>query len=90
MFIRNGKVDRSLAIQSYLSSGTPGSVHGLYKAHKQFGNLPWSRLVDPAIKLAINGFTVTKTLADSLKSNAQKLSATPDGKKIFLKTINLF
>ena len=72
-------------MQSYLSSGTPGSVHGLYKAHKQFGNLPWSRLVDPAIKLAINGFTVTKTLADSLKSNAQKLSATPDGKKIFFK-----
>ena len=85
MFIRNGKVDRNLAIQSYLSSGTPGSVHGLYEAHKRFGNLSWSRLVNPAIKLALNGFTVTKTLADSLKSNAQKLSATPDGKKIFFK-----
>jgi gamma-glutamyltranspeptidase/glutathione hydrolase len=35
--------------------------------------------------LALNGFTVTKTLADSLKSNVQKLSATPDGKKIFFK-----
>ena len=85
MFIRNGKVDRNLAIQSYLSSGTPGSVHGLYEAHKRFGNLSWSRLVNPAIKLALNGFTVTKTLADSLKSNVQKLSATPDGKKIFFK-----
>jgi len=85
MFIRNGKVDRNLAIQSYLSSGTPGSVHGLYEAHKRFGNLSWSRLVNPAIRLALNGFTVTKTLADSLKSNAQKLSATPDGKKIFFK-----
>lgn len=85
MFIRNGKVDRNLTIQSHLSSGTPGSVHGLYAAHKQFGNLPWSRLVNPAIKLALNGFTVTKALADSLKSNAQKLSATPDGKKIFFK-----
>ena len=85
MFIRNGKVDRNLAIQSYLSSGTPGSVHGLYEAHKRFGNLSWPRLVNPAIKLALNGFTVTKTLADSLKSNAQKLSATADGKKIFFK-----
>ena len=85
MFIRNGKVDRNLAIQSHLSSGTPGSVHGLYAAHKRFGNLSWSRLVNPAIKLALNGFTVTKALADSLKSNAQKLSATPDGKKIFFK-----
>ena len=83
MFIRNGKVDRNLAIQSYLSSGTPGTVHGLYEAHKRFGNLSWPRLVNPAIKLASNGFTVTKTLADSLKSNAQKLSATADGKKIF-------
>ena len=35
--------------------------------------------------MALNGFTVTKTLADSLKTNAQKLSATPDGKKIFFK-----
>ena len=76
--------------QSFLGSGTPGSVHGLYEAHKRFGNLSWSRLVNPAIKLALNGFIVTKTLADSLKSNAQKLSATPDGQKIFLKVINLF
>ena len=85
MFIRDGKVDRKLAIQSYLSSGVPGSVHGLYEAHKRFGSLPWKELINPAIDLANKGFTVTKTLADSLQSNAAKLSATSDGRKIFFK-----
>lgn len=85
MFIRDGKVDRKLAIQSYLSSGVPGSVHGLYEAHKRFGSLPWKDLIQPAIDLANKGFTVTKTLADSLQSNSEKLSATADGRKIFFR-----
>ena len=46
------KSDRRLALESYLSSGTPGTVHGLYVAHQRFGLLPWNELVKPAIDLA--------------------------------------
>ena len=87
MFIVDGKVDRRLALESYLSSGTPGTVHGLYLAHQRFGSLPWNELVKPAIDLADNGFIVTNTLAKSLdkETNRRKLSNTSDGKEIFFR-----
>ena len=85
MFIVDGEVDRKLALESYLSSGVPGTVYGLYIAHQKFGLLPWKELIKPAISLAENGFQVTTTLANSLdkETNRRKLGKTPDGKKIF-------
>ena len=44
------------------SVGVPGTVAGLYKAHQQYGKLPWSELVQPAIDLATNGFPMTWNL----------------------------
>ena len=43
MFIVDGEVDRDLALESYLSSGVPGTVYGLFIAHQKFGNLPWNK-----------------------------------------------
>ena len=83
MFIVNGEVDRKLALESYLSSGVPGTVKGLYIAHQKFGLLPWNRLVNPALKLARDGFIITETLAKSLESNKEKLAKTSDGREIF-------
>ena len=37
MFIVDGEIDRNLALESYLSSGVPGTVYGLYIAHQKFG-----------------------------------------------------
>ena len=68
MFVVNGEVDRSLALESYLSSGVPGTVYGLYLAHQKFGKLPWKELIKPAIKLAIDGFDITPTLANSINT----------------------
>ncbi len=83
MFIVDGEVDRNLALESYLSSGVPGTVYGLFLAHQKFGSLPWKELIKPAIKLARNGFPITETLAKSLETYKEKLSKTSDGKKIF-------
>jgi gamma-glutamyltranspeptidase/glutathione hydrolase len=46
--------------------GVPGTVRGLELAHREFGKLPWSELVAPAVKLAKDGFALDKYLADSL------------------------
>jgi gamma-glutamyltranspeptidase / glutathione hydrolase len=46
--------------------GTPGTVRGLAMAHKMYGKLPWRDLVEPAAKLARDGFEVDAALARSL------------------------
>ncbi|HAT5014269.1 TPA: gamma-glutamyltransferase, partial [Serratia marcescens] len=39
-------------------AGVPGTVLGLWEAHKRFGKLPWAELLTPAIGYARQGFTV--------------------------------
>ncbi|KAL9289695.1 putative aminoacyltransferase, Glutathione hydrolase [Arabidopsis thaliana] len=45
-----------------LSVGVPGEVAGLYTAWTQHGKLPWKQLVEPAEKLAAEGFKISKYL----------------------------
>ncbi len=40
--------------------GVPGTVAGIFAAHKKFGSLPIETLLKPVIALAENGFTITK------------------------------
>ncbi len=55
--------------RSHLSVGVPGTVAGFAAAHKKYGTTNWKALVDPAVKLAGEGFEVPPGLAASL-SNA--------------------
>ena len=40
------------SITGHRAVGTPGTVAGLWAAHKRYGRLPWPALVEPAIALA--------------------------------------
>ncbi len=62
---------------SHLSVGVPGTVAGLHLAWEEHGTLPWSRLVEPAIALAENGFTVTHDFSASLKQALQRIQIYP-------------
>jgi gamma-glutamyltranspeptidase / glutathione hydrolase len=55
-----GNVIPELSTQGHLASGVPGSVEGMVEAHKKYGTLPWKDLIQPAIDLALNGFTLTE------------------------------
>ncbi len=43
--------------------GAPGELAGLYELHRRFGRKPWAALVRPAIRLAEDGYTVSRHLA---------------------------
>lgn len=48
--------------------GVPGTVAGLYLAHRKYGKLAWRDLVQPAIDLAVDGISLTWDLyQNSLK-----------------------
>lgn len=58
----NGDADPQSSRYSHKSAGVPGTVAGLYLAHRKFGRMPWDRLIHPAIKLAREGIIVTHDL----------------------------
>ena len=67
MFLLDGRYDADRHHNSHLAVGVPGTVAGLHLAWKTYGKRPWASLVEPAIALARDGFTVTDGLARSLK-----------------------
>ncbi len=69
----DGNVDQQRARFSHLSAGVPGTVAGLWRAHRDYGKLPWKRVVEPAIRLARDGFEVTYDLAGLLASRKERL-----------------
>lgn len=50
------------AIPGGLSVGVPGNMRLMEMAHKKWGKLEWKALLQPAIKLAEDGFDVTPVL----------------------------
>ncbi|RYY07241.1 MAG: gamma-glutamyltransferase, partial [Cytophagaceae bacterium] len=52
---KQGSVVPGLSTAGVLSVGTPGTVAGMVELHKKFGKLPCAKLVEPAVKLAMQG-----------------------------------
>lgn len=77
VFESNGEYDKAKHHDSHLSVGVPGTVAGLYLAWKENGTLSWQRLIEPAERLAREGFTVTEGLAESLKRVMPRLKKYP-------------
>ena len=75
------------AVLSGLSIGTPGVLRMLELAHGKHGKLPWSRLFQPAIRIAEDGFPVSYRLnlllymegADRFDTEGQRLYFDPNG-----------
>ena len=77
MWLRDGKYDPDLHHDSVLSVGVPGTVAGLHLAWKEHGKLPWRQLVEPAIRLARDGFEISDGLARDLASNLRYMQRYP-------------
>ncbi len=72
---KDGNVVEKLSTDGHLASGVPGSVDGMMEAHKKYGSRPWAELLQPAIDLAMNGFTISEREATWLNELQKDLEA---------------
>ncbi len=63
-----GRVQDALSRYGRLASGVPGTVDGMWEAHKRYGKMPWAELIYPAILLADKGFQITEQEAENLNA----------------------
>lgn len=62
-------MDFQEAVVGGRSVGVPGTVKMLEQAHQQYGKLPWRELMQPAIRLAEDGFEISPRLYGLLESD---------------------
>lgn len=75
----------------YRASGVPGTIAGMDLALKKYGSgkLTWAQLIEPARRLAAQGFPMGHSLARSLGGN-DYLSKYPETHRIFLRNGNYY
>lgn len=80
-----GELIKDLNHEGLLSVGVPGTVAGLFDAHQKYGKLPWKKLVDPAVRLAKNGFPFTHALHSATRNNKAEWEKYPSTIKVMYK-----
>lgn len=81
-----GNPDSKKSLTSHLASGVPGTVAGFSLALEKYGTLPLNKVIQPALKLAKEGFVVNDALADDLKTyGSEVLPGHENSKAIFWK-----
>lgn len=80
----NGKVVPGLSTDSYLAVGVPGTVMGLETARRKYGSMNRATLMAPAIRLAEEGFVLTRGDVDILDKRVKDFAARPNARAIFL------
>ena len=76
------KTDKSL--DGHLASGVPGSVAGLATALASYGTMPLRRVMEPAIRLATDGFVVDSGFARSVRNDSARIAKFPEAAATFL------
>ena len=79
-----GNAIKGASTIGHKASGVPGSVAGLWELHKKLGKLKWHELVEPAVKLARDGFTVDAGLAKAITRRADFLLKYPATAEIWV------
>ncbi len=72
MWLKDGTYDVDRHHYSHRAVGVPGTVAGLHLAWSEQGSKPWAELVNPAIRLAEDGITVTYGLSRSFRRNMRR------------------
>jgi gamma-glutamyltranspeptidase/glutathione hydrolase len=83
-----GNVIPNASLVGYKAVGVPGSVAGMAYAEKKYGKLTLAKVMEPAIKLASDGFVLTDEEARELHDS--DLERFPETKHIFQRDGNYY
>src|ERR1700732_4366999 len=78
----NAVADKSL--NGFFAAGVPGTVLGLETAREKYGTLPRATLLAPAIRLAEQGFVLTRGDIDVLEVGTDAFRSQPNVAAVFL------
>lgn len=62
----------------------PGNLRGWFLMQRRYGRLPWADVVEPAIRAATRGFTVSPYLHGAVREHENDLRADPEIARLFL------
>lgn len=73
-----GNVISEKSTLGHMAVGVPGSVAGMWELHQKYGTIPWTMLLQPAINLALDGFTITRDEAGTLNEKQEDFKKVND------------
>lgn len=79
-----GNVKKGASLYGYLAAGVPGTVLGMETARKKYGKLSREQVMEPAIKLAREGFVLTRADTDILDTTIARFKQDAESARIFL------
>src|SRR2546422_3030200 len=85
MYVDSTGKSTASSLTGHLSVGVPGSVAGLWEAHRKYGKLPWKDLVAPAIVLARDGHVLDGPRSHQIGREASRLARFPASRAQFLR-----
>ena len=80
-----GNLIHGMSTEGWAAVATPGSPAGLEYARVHYGTMPRARLIEPAIRLARDGFTLSQGDAGIFQVATPALRDDPAGSAIFLR-----
>jgi gamma-glutamyltranspeptidase / glutathione hydrolase len=80
----HGELVPHASITGGLASGVPGTVAGLALAEQKYGKLGLARVLQPAIRLAADGFPMSYSLCRLMKEDQERLSKFSETQRVFL------
>ena len=74
-----------LSVNGHLAAGVPGTVAGMLLAHGEHGKLNFNELVQYAVTIAEEGFSLTAAQAENLNSYQEKFKSCNTSTPVFVK-----
>lgn len=81
-----GAVIPGRSTHGYLAAGVPGTIAGFALALEKHGSgkVSWAEVVEPARRLAAEGFEATPGLVRDLRGSERLLAAFPESRRVYL------